>query len=41
MLERLGRFVPRDGMVRVEGGSEDEFMRPLDFAPFPGGPGAS
>ena len=35
-LERLQDFVPRDGMLRVPGGSEDEFMRPLQFAPFPG-----
>ena len=41
MVERLGGFVPRDGMLRVTGGSEDEFMRPLDFAPLPGGPARS
>jgi hypothetical protein len=25
----------------VAGGADDEFMRPLDFAPFPGGPARS
>jgi len=36
LLERLGAFVPGDGMLHVAGGAEDEFMRPLDFAPLPG-----
>jgi hypothetical protein len=30
--------VPADGLLRVTGGAEDEFMRPLDFAPSPEGP---
>lgn len=34
-LERLGRFVPADGLLHVEGGLENEFVRPLDFAPVP------
>ncbi len=38
LLQRLGRFVPGDGLVPVEGGLADETMRPLDFAPLPGGP---
>lgn len=39
LLTRLGSFVPADGTVHVEGGTDDEFLRPLDFAPFPGTPG--
>jgi hypothetical protein len=38
LLERLGKFIPADGIVRVAGGTEDEQLRPLDFAPFPGTP---
>jgi hypothetical protein len=38
LLERLRAHIPDDGIVPVEGGAEDEVMRPLDFAPFPGGP---
>ncbi len=37
-LDRLRSQVPADGLLRVTGGAEDEFMRPLDFAPTPGGP---
>jgi hypothetical protein len=37
-LERLARHVPHDGMLHVGGGAEDEYMRPLDFAPSPGRP---
>jgi hypothetical protein len=37
-LDRLRTQVPADGMLHVTGGAEDEFMRPLDFAPSPGGP---
>jgi hypothetical protein len=37
-MERLRPKVPADGLLRVTGGAEDEFMRPLDFAPWPGGP---
>ena len=37
-LERLRPQVPADGLLRVTGGAEDEFMRPLNFAPSPGGP---
>jgi hypothetical protein len=35
-LERLGSQLPRSGRVPVAGGAEDEFLRPLDFAPHPG-----
>jgi hypothetical protein len=38
LIERLGRFLPADGVVRVAGGTEDEAVRPLDFAPYPEGP---
>lgn len=38
LLERLGRFIPEDGLVHVDGGAEDEWIRPLDFAPVPGSP---
>jgi len=37
-LDRLRSRVPADGLLHVTGGAEDEFMRPLDFAPSPGGP---
>jgi len=36
-LERLGRFVPPDGIVPVSGGAEGEALRPLDLAPGPDG----
>jgi hypothetical protein len=38
LLARLGKLIPADGLVRVQGGLEDEAMRPLDFAPTPGRP---
>jgi hypothetical protein len=38
LMEVLRRHVPADGLVHVAGGADDEYMRPLDFAPFPGGP---
>lgn len=34
-LTRLARFVPASGVVAVEGGTDDEAMRALDFAPTP------
>lgn len=36
MLEHLDRYLPDDGFVHVDGGADDEYMRPLDFAPEPG-----
>ena len=36
LLDRLGEFIPPDGLVPVGGGQPDETMRPLDFAPSPG-----
>ena len=38
LLDRMGPLIPADGLLHVAGGAADEFMRPLDFAPFPGGP---
>jgi hypothetical protein len=38
LLDRLGRFIPDNGLVHVDGGADDEWMRPLDFAPTPGRP---
>jgi hypothetical protein len=38
LLERLGEFLPADGLVPVAGGSEGETLRPLDFAPLPDRP---
>lgn len=35
-IRRLGAAIPADGLLHVEGGIEDEFMRPLDFSPYPG-----
>jgi hypothetical protein len=37
-VARLGAHLPPDGVVHVEGGLEDEVMRPLDFAPLPAHP---
>jgi hypothetical protein len=38
LLERLGRFIPADGLVPVTQGAEGETMRALDFAPYPDRP---
>ncbi|UBU15490.1 prenyltransferase/squalene oxidase repeat-containing protein [Nonomuraea gerenzanensis] len=38
LLKRLGALIPEDGRVPVAGGTENEALRPLDFAPFPGRP---
>jgi hypothetical protein len=38
LLDRLGEYVPADGVVAVQGGAEGEALRPLDFAPRPNGP---
>jgi hypothetical protein len=38
LVESLRPHVPADGLLHVAGGADDEFMRPLDFAPLPGGP---
>jgi hypothetical protein len=41
LVDALRPHVPADGLLHVGGGTDDEFMRPLDFAPFPGGPARS
>jgi hypothetical protein len=38
LLAVVRRHIPPDGLLHVAGGADDEFMRPLDFTPFPGGP---
>jgi hypothetical protein len=38
LLDGLRVHIPEDGLMPVEGGAADEMMRPLDFAPLPGGP---
>jgi len=38
LVETLGARIPTDGKMKVVGGSPDEYMRPLDFTPIPGGP---
>lgn len=37
-IARLGAQIPPEGRLHVDGGVEDEYMRPLDFAPRPGRP---
>lgn len=38
LLDRMGGFVPADGVLHVTGGLEEEVMRPLDIAPEPNRP---
>ncbi|MDQ3956785.1 MAG: hypothetical protein M3273_00520 [Actinomycetota bacterium] len=38
LRDRVARHIPGDGVVRVQGGTENEALRALDFAPLPGGP---
>lgn len=38
LLARLGEHIPDSGLLHVEGGTEEEYMRPLDFAPDPDRP---
>lgn len=38
LIDKLGVYVPADGLVAVGGGIEGETMRPLDFAPGPDSP---
>jgi hypothetical protein len=38
LLEILRNYIPADGHLHVEGGTEEETLRPLDFAPYPDGP---
>ncbi|TDD38828.1 hypothetical protein E1287_04570 [Actinomadura sp. KC06] len=37
-VDLLGKHIPPSGLVHVQGGLEDEMMRPLDFAPLPDRP---
>ncbi|RZQ62363.1 hypothetical protein [Amycolatopsis suaedae] len=41
LLPRIGKFVPDTGLVPVEGGSEGETMRALNFASVPGSPAST
>jgi hypothetical protein len=41
LLRHLGTFIPHDGNLRVQGGTEHEMLRPLDVAPFPDRPARS
>ena len=41
LLDRIRSWVPAEGVLHVDGGADDEYMRPLDFAPSPGGPARS
>lgn len=38
LVDAARPHIPADGLLHVAGGADDEFMRPLDFAPLPGGP---
>ncbi|GII94720.1 hypothetical protein [Sinosporangium siamense] len=38
LLRRLGEYIPGDGRLPVEGGTEEEALHPLDFAPHPDRP---
>src|SRR4051794_26978216 len=38
LIDRLARFVPADGRLRVTGGTEDESLHPLDISPLPDHP---
>jgi hypothetical protein len=41
LVDALRPHVPADGLLHVAGGTDEEFMRALDFAPFPAGPARS
>jgi hypothetical protein len=38
LFDRIRGWVPADGVLHVDGGADDEFMRPLDFSPDAGRP---
>lgn len=38
LMARLGEYFPADGVLHVEGGTDEEAMRPLDVAPAPDRP---
>ena len=35
LLDRVAEVIPPSGALHVQGGQEDEMIRPLDFAPYP------
>jgi hypothetical protein len=39
LLDAVRPHLPDDGLLHVAGGADDEYLRPLNFAPRPGGPG--
>jgi hypothetical protein len=39
LIDHVGAAIPASGAMHVEGGLNDEMMRPLDFAPLPDRPG--
>jgi hypothetical protein len=41
LIDRLSEYVPADGVIRVQGGTENEALHPLDLSPFPGTPSRS
>jgi hypothetical protein len=41
LVDSLRPHVPAEGLLHVAGGADEEYMRPLDFSPFPGGPARS
>ncbi|WP_020672372.1 hypothetical protein [Amycolatopsis nigrescens] len=41
LLDHLRDYLPENGLVHVDGGAEDEMMRPLDFAALPDRPARS
>lgn len=38
LLREVGKHVPADGRMRVQGGTAEEMLRPLDLAPYPDRP---
>lgn len=38
LLRGLGAYIPADGRIRIQGGTEDEMLHPLDVAPYPDRP---
>jgi hypothetical protein len=38
LFEPLGRLIPASGLLPVQGGTDEEMIRPLDMAPLPGRP---
>jgi len=38
LVDHLGRLLPASGSLHVAGGTDEETVRPLDFAPYPGRP---